>query len=100
MAYLQLSKVSCALMSCPPPCAGGDENFHIWAQPIGESTPARDLTPFDGVRAQNMMTDKHFPGEILVGLNKRNPQARYPAPPPGTACEFVPSMLSFRTSTW
>lgn len=53
---------------------GGDENFHVWAQPIADGKPARDLTPFDGVRAQNMMTDKHFPGEILVGLNKRNPQ--------------------------
>ena len=54
--------------------AGGDENFHIWAQPIADGKPARDLTPFDGVRAQNMMTDKNHPEEILVGLNKRNPQ--------------------------
>lgn len=52
---------------------GGDENFHLFLQPL-DGRPARDLTEFEGVRAQNLVTDKHFPGEILVGLNKRNPQ--------------------------
>ena len=27
------------------------------------------------VRSQNLITDKHFPREVLIGLNKRNPQA-------------------------
>ncbi|KAL3157431.1 hypothetical protein ABBQ32_011901 [Trebouxia sp. C0010 RCD-2024] len=52
---------------------GGDENFHLYLQPL-DGKPAKDLTAFDGVRAQNLVTDKHFPGEVLVGLNKRNPQ--------------------------
>ena len=32
------------------------------------------------VRSQNLITDKHFPREVLVGLNKRNPQARLQNP--------------------
>ena len=40
-----------------------------------------------------MMTDKHFPGEILVGLNKRNPQA---LPSPGhSTLPCVPSVLCY-----
>ena len=38
---------------------GGDENFHLWA--IDATTPgarARDLTPFQGVKAQNVITNK------------------------------------------
>jgi dipeptidyl aminopeptidase/acylaminoacyl peptidase len=53
---------------------GGDENFHLFAQPIEPGADARDLTPGEGVRAQNLLTDKQFPQEVLVGLNKRNPQ--------------------------
>jgi len=30
------------------------------------------------VRSQNLITDKHFPREVLIGLNKRNPQAPTP----------------------
>ena len=30
------------------------------------------------VRSQNLITDKHFPKEVLIGLNKRNPQASLP----------------------
>lgn len=52
---------------------GGDENFHLYLQPL-DGKPARDLTDFEGVRAQNLVTDKHFPGQVLVGLNKRNPE--------------------------
>ncbi len=50
---------------------GGDENFHLFAADIGEKK-TRELTPFDGVRVQGVETDKQFPNEILVGLNKRN----------------------------
>ena len=42
---------------------GGDENFHLFLQPL-DGRPAKDLTAFDGVRAQNLVTDKHFPGEV------------------------------------
>ena len=44
---------------------GGDENFHLYLQPL-DGKPAKDLTAFEGVRAQNLVTDKHFPGEVLL----------------------------------
>jgi dipeptidyl aminopeptidase/acylaminoacyl peptidase len=51
---------------------GGDENWHLYAVDVagGET---RDLTPFEGVRAENLITDPEHPGEVLVGLNKRDP---------------------------
>ncbi|KAK9817826.1 hypothetical protein WJX72_002773 [[Myrmecia] bisecta] len=51
---------------------GGDEDWHVWAQGL-DGSAARDLTPYEKVRAQNMLTDKRFPDQLLVGLNKRNP---------------------------
>lgn len=42
---------------------GGDENWHLWKQGV-DSPEAQDLTPFEGVRAQNVLTDKHSPGEV------------------------------------
>lgn len=42
---------------------GGDENFHLYLQPL-DGKPAKDLTDFEGVRAQNLVTDKHFPGQV------------------------------------
>lgn len=47
---------------------GGDENFHLYLQPL-DGKPAKDLTAFDGVRAQNLVTDKHFPGEVLSPID-------------------------------
>ncbi|HWC65268.1 MAG TPA: S9 family peptidase, partial [Thermoanaerobaculia bacterium] len=37
--------------------------------------PVRDLTPFQGVKAQNLCTSPRRPGEILVGLNLRKRDA-------------------------
>jgi dipeptidyl aminopeptidase/acylaminoacyl peptidase len=51
---------------------GGDENWHLYAVPL-DGSEAKDLTPFEGVRAQNLMTDPEHPNEVLVGLNKRDP---------------------------
>ena len=48
----------------------GDENFHLYSADIGGG-PVRDLTPFQGVKAQNLCTSPRKPGEILVGLNLR-----------------------------
>ncbi len=55
---------------------GGNENYHVYAVPVdGRSMPeARDLTPFDGVRAVIFDVPEETPGKILVGLNRRNPQ--------------------------
>jgi dipeptidyl aminopeptidase/acylaminoacyl peptidase len=52
---------------------GGDENWHLYAVDL-DSGETRDLTPFDGVQAQLVATDKRFPDRVLVGLNKDNPQ--------------------------
>jgi dipeptidyl aminopeptidase/acylaminoacyl peptidase len=53
--------------------ADGDEDFHLYAANI-KTNKVRDLTPFKGVRVQGVDLDPDFPGEILVGLNKRNKQ--------------------------
>jgi dipeptidyl aminopeptidase/acylaminoacyl peptidase len=52
---------------------GGDENFHLFSVGIDGSNP-RDLTPFEKVRAEIVDDLEDNDNEILVGLNKRNPQ--------------------------
>ena len=54
---------------------GGNENFHVFSVPVaGEGTPeARDLTPFEGVRAFIFDVPRETPDRILVALNRRNP---------------------------
>ncbi|RLB55672.1 MAG: S9 family peptidase [Deltaproteobacteria bacterium] len=59
---------------------GGNENFHVYAvdpraAPDKQSgvPPARDLTPVKGVRAYIYSVPKNRPGEIIVGLNDRDP---------------------------
>ncbi|MBN1410397.1 MAG: S9 family peptidase [Spirochaetales bacterium] len=49
---------------------GGDENFHLYATDASTGD-TRDLTPFDGVRAQNIITSVKYPDTVLIGLNKR-----------------------------
>lgn len=51
----------------------GDENFHIYATDV-ETGETKDLTPIDGVRAEMQELSRHFPNEVLVGLNDRDPQ--------------------------
>jgi dipeptidyl aminopeptidase/acylaminoacyl peptidase len=60
---------------------GGNENFHIYAaNPDAETEtdlgvpPAEDLTPYEDVRAQIIDVPENTPGEIIVGLNDRNPK--------------------------
>jgi dipeptidyl aminopeptidase/acylaminoacyl peptidase len=53
--------------------AGGDENWHLHDVDL-ETMRHRDLTPFDGVRATIIATDRKFPAEILIGLNRDNPK--------------------------
>ncbi|MEG4810905.1 S9 family peptidase [Microcoleus sp. F8-D3] len=49
----------------------GDENWHLFSVNI-QSNLVRDLTPFQGVRAQPIALDRNFPNEILVGMNIRD----------------------------
>jgi len=55
---------------------GGNENFHVYALPVdGTATPeARDLTPYDGARAQIFAVPEETPNRIFIGMNQRNPQ--------------------------
>ncbi|CEM39208.1 unnamed protein product [Vitrella brassicaformis CCMP3155] len=49
---------------------GGDENFHVRAASVtSKEVQDRDLTPFEGVKAEGLFTDKHHREEILIGLN-------------------------------
>jgi dipeptidyl aminopeptidase/acylaminoacyl peptidase len=49
----------------------GDENFHIYAVNLADDT-VRDLTPFQGVRAQLIGVERDFPNELLAGLNLKD----------------------------
>jgi dipeptidyl aminopeptidase/acylaminoacyl peptidase len=49
----------------------GDENFHIYSVNLRDKV-VRDLTAFQGVRAEIIALDRHFPNEMLVGLNLRD----------------------------
>ncbi|MBX9254446.1 S9 family peptidase [Desmonostoc muscorum CCALA 125] len=51
----------------------GDENFHLYLVNI-ESKIVRDLTPFQGVKAEVVEIEPKFPDQILVALNLNNPQ--------------------------
>ena len=49
----------------------GDENNHVFSADL-ETGAVRDLTPFRGVRAQNLLVSLQHPGVILVALNLRD----------------------------
>jgi dipeptidyl aminopeptidase/acylaminoacyl peptidase len=71
---------------------GGDENWKVFSVDVVKGGPAKDLTPFEDIKgpdgkpimqpngqplrpaAQIEGTSEKFPGEILIGLNNRNPQ--------------------------
>ncbi len=52
---------------------GGDENWYLVATDI-ESGEERELTKMEGVRSQIIDDLEDMPNEMIVGLNKRNPQ--------------------------
>lgn len=52
----------------------GDEIDHLFSVDL-TSDNVRDLTPFRGVRAQNVLTDTQHPDSILVALNLRKKTA-------------------------
>jgi dipeptidyl aminopeptidase/acylaminoacyl peptidase len=49
----------------------GDENFHLYGADLASGN-VRDLTPFQGVKAQPAAVDPNFPDTILVSMNARN----------------------------
>src|ERR1700693_4931890 len=51
----------------------GDENWHVYSVDL-KTKIVRDLTPFQGVKAQNLLTNPRHPNEILIGLNLRTPR--------------------------
>ena len=61
----------------------GDENFHLFAVDAvapgdqgggGDPLTVRDLTPGKNVKAQNVITNRRYPDQILVGTNERDPK--------------------------
>jgi dipeptidyl aminopeptidase/acylaminoacyl peptidase len=52
---------------------GGNENWRLYATDV-ETKETRDLTPFDDVQVQIVQQDKHFPNQLLIAMNKDNPQ--------------------------
>jgi dipeptidyl aminopeptidase/acylaminoacyl peptidase len=51
----------------------GDENWRIYTVDL-DTGEIVDRTPFDGVQAQIIARRRRFPNELLIGLNKDNPQ--------------------------
>jgi dipeptidyl aminopeptidase/acylaminoacyl peptidase len=49
----------------------GDENWHLYSIDVSSGIQ-RDLTPFSGTRAENVISDARHPHELLVGLNLRD----------------------------
>jgi dipeptidyl aminopeptidase/acylaminoacyl peptidase len=52
---------------------GGDENWRLYSVDLG-SSEIQDLTPIEGVQARVQGVSHKYPGEILVGLNDRDPK--------------------------
>ncbi len=52
---------------------GGDENWRLYDVDL-ETMARRDLTPFDGIQARIIATRKRHRDEVLVGINRDNPQ--------------------------
>jgi len=52
----------------------GDENWHLYAANL-HTKEVRSLTPFEGVAADQILTDPNHPNTVLVGLNKRDPRS-------------------------
>lgn len=51
----------------------GDENFHLWSINVkDEDALCKDLTPGENIKVSNLMTNKRFPNEILIGTNQRD----------------------------
>lgn len=56
---------------------GGDENYHLFAVDL-DGSQLKELTPFEGVRAQMINNLKEDKDHIIIGMNKNNPQVFEP----------------------
>lgn len=56
---------------------GGDENYHLFAVDI-DGSELKELTPFEGVRAQMVNDLKDDKDHIIIAMNKNNPQVFEP----------------------
>ncbi len=52
---------------------GGNENWRLYAVDL-ETSQIKDLTPYEDVQVQIVARDKHFPDELLIGMNKEDPK--------------------------
>lgn len=52
---------------------GGNENWRLYSINI-DTKSTKDFTPFEDVQVQITGYNKHFPGEMLISMNKENPQ--------------------------
>lgn len=52
---------------------GGNENWRLYGAKL-ETLEIKDLTPFEEVRVEIVDRNKHFPDELLIAMNKENPQ--------------------------
>jgi len=52
---------------------GGDENWCLYGVNL-KTDEIKDLTPYKDVQVQIIHSDKHFPNELLIGMNKENPK--------------------------
>ncbi len=52
---------------------GGDENWRLYGVHL-ETGDIKDLTPYEDVQVQIVDRNKHYPDELLIGMNKENPQ--------------------------
>ncbi len=50
-----------------------DENWHAYVVNV-ETGESRDMTPFEGVQAVPQPPSPKYPDEVLIGLNRRDPQ--------------------------
>ena len=57
---------------------GGDENWHVYATNLA-TNETRDLTPMDGVQARVDQMSHLSPGNVIIGINDRNPQFATPS---------------------
>jgi dipeptidyl aminopeptidase/acylaminoacyl peptidase len=53
--------------------SGGDENWRLYDVDLITSE-RRDLTPYEGVQARLIASEPRRPGQVLVGLNRDNPE--------------------------